>query len=509
MNTPNILPTEWHRRPKGFVLGNACPICGYPQLNGEHRAVALEENMTARWLCRRKSPTGWKILPIFEAQPAIEVHNRARKKPGPMPGTVIRPHVPTKRIVDRMTQAIYLIVAGGKTHSQASEALGVPAEHLHDWQGRWHELWERLVDQTAESLIDVIRTTAGTNEVLVDPNGYFRRAEAADRWAAMNNVELFPCPTGEMTLNQFFEEWYLPQRLFDARESTKECYAHIIKSWRLLTGDPPVKNITPEVISRYREARSKMRGKKPHLPASANTVRTHMRVIQILLDKLGSPGRGNRDGLGILERVPWAPPPREVQKIPRIIKTEYLSDCYLAAVGMDLPAIPGVKPPVFWRSLLTITWNTGLRRGTLFTMRFQEVDWDGNRLLLPAERMKSRRPMAVHLNSAAMAALRSIRTDRDLIFQSPESGFPMYRFNRLFHELQSLAGIPRKDHFGLHDIRRTLATFLWEENPAAAQFSLGHSRDDVTRKYYVDGGPMVARALDSLPQPFAEFKTKT
>ena len=269
-----------------------------------------------------------------------------------------------------------------------------------------------------------------------------------------------------------------------------------------MTGDPPVKEITSELIGHYRDARAKMRGMKAHLRASPNTVRTHLRIVQILLDKLGQPGRGNRDGLGLLDRVPWAPPPREVQKIPRTIEPELLSDCYVAAVGMEEPRIPGVKPPAFWRALLTVAWNTGLRRGTLLTVRFDEVDWGSRRLTLPAERMKARRPMVVHLNAAAMAALRSIRTDRELVFQ-PAEGFRRDSLTRLFHKLQDLAAIPRKNHFGLHDIRRTVATVLWEDSPQAAQFALGHQSMTTTQRHYIDGGPLLARALDALPQPKA------
>ena len=246
-----------------------------------------------------------------------------------------------------------------------------------------------------------------------------------------------------------------------------------------------------------------MRGNKPHMRASPNSVRAHLRVVQLLLDKLGPPGRRNRDGLGILDIVPWALPPRQVQRIPRTVKLAYLSDCYLAAVGMDRPKFPGVRPPAFWRALLTVAWNTGLRRGTLFSMRSDEIDWTGCRLMLPAERMKSRRPMVVHLNPAALAALRSIRADRELVFQPPSPAWSKSQFYKLFHKLQDLAAIPKKDHFGLHDIRRTAATALWEINPGAAQFALSHTSSDVTRKHYVDGGPLVARALDALPQPQA------
>ena len=39
MTTPKILPTEWHRRPKGMV--GPCAVCGCAaSVYGEHRAVS-------------------------------------------------------------------------------------------------------------------------------------------------------------------------------------------------------------------------------------------------------------------------------------------------------------------------------------------------------------------------------------------------------------------------------------------------------------------------------------
>jgi integrase len=133
-------------------------------------------------------------------------------------------------------------------------------------------------------------------------------------------------------------------------------------------------------------------------------------------------------------------------------------------------------------------------------MRVDEIDWRQNRLVLAAERMKSRRPMVVYLNAPAMAALRSIRTDRELVFPWPHARRDFYKY---LHRLEDSAGIPEAEQFGMHTIRKTVATLLYEVNPGAAQFALGHTTNDVTRQHYVDGGPMVARALDQLPQPEA------
>lgn len=546
----NALPTEWHRKPKGFRY-HPCPICGYPKRDGEHRAVTPEENMAAKWLCRRKSRTGWQMFPVFESgrkEPTRGEHPKPLKpsrikskliemksiandradqlrfvtrelrkneskirrlehkaskakspskgppqKPGPAPS-----HHPIGRVAELMGKAASL-VACGNSYREAAETLGVAHATIYQWRRRWKEHWQTLFDSASESLLKSVRAMAGTKTMADDPDAYMKMAQCADRWAHQQQVELFPVNEGEMTLSQFYNDWYLPNRLGDAREKTKEAYRTAIKQWRLLMGDPPIKDITTTTISSFRDALMKMRGRKKHLPMSPNSVRSYMRHIQVLLDKLGPPGKGNRDALDILARVPWAKPPREVERIPQIVSLRQISDCIMASVAMEFPRFSGVKAPAWWRALLIVAWNTGLRIGTLLSMRMDEVDWAKSRLVLPAARMKSRRPMIVHLNPPAMTALRSIRTDRELVFPWQETG--RRNFYKYLHKLEKAAGIPRSEHFGMHAIRKTVATMLYEVNPGAAQFALGHTTNDVTRKSYVDGGGLVARALDQLPQP--------
>jgi integrase len=417
--------------------------------------------------------------------------------------TASRKHnAPSAAIAERLGKAAALI-SHGKPAEETAKMLGIAPSNLRASQVRWADLWKTLVDQAAESMMVSVRAMAGTAKVLEAPDEFFNAASFVDDWAKAKGIELFPPPNGETTLSRFFEEWYLPQRLFDAKPSTILVYRVTVKVWRLLTGDPPIGAITAETVARFRDARLKMRGLKPHLRLATNTVRSNLQTIQTLLDKLGPPGRGNRDGLGILARVPWVLRPRREEKIPRTVPLDHLRDCLLAAIAMDWPRIPGVKPPAWWRALLIIAWNTGLRRGSLFTMRWSDVEWEKHRLVLPAARMKSRRPMIVHLNEHAMKALRSIRTERTFIFpMTPDESPCSYRrYHEQIHKLEDAAGIKFKEHFGLKITRNTVATTLWETSPGAAQFALGHTSSDVTRKHYVDGGALVARALDAIPQP--------
>ncbi len=199
-----------------------------------------------------------------------------------------------------------------------------------------------------------------------------------------------------------------------------------------------------------------------------------------------------------------ATPAELASKVPQpisvIVSAEHLDACYRAADRLGHPVVNDIDPADWWRALLVVTYNTGLRRGTLFALQMADIDWQGKQLVIPPEHMKSGQAHIMHLNKVALDHLQKIRTDRELVFPWPEN---YRRFYLWFHKLQDLANIPRPEHFGLHGIRRTTATALWEIAPQAAQLALGHAGSEVTRKHYVQSSGIVARALDALPQPAA------
>ena len=281
MTKPNISPTDWHRKPKGFRRC-LCPICGYPNLDGEHRATAPEENMAAKWLWRKKRRTGWQSFPVFEptvkdtakllvkrleqeqsllkaklSQEVKEVKARsgeerrrllqknreleervadARRKLEEAKSErrlKLKQTTPSPRVAERMGKLIAM-VAHGKSVEEAAKAIGVTHAAVSYWKKHWSEAWAALMDRAEESVIISVRAMAGTDKVLDDPDKYMAVAQFADKWATKKGVELFPAPDGELTLCQFYRDWYLPNRLGDAREKTRWAYATVLRHWRLL-----------------------------------------------------------------------------------------------------------------------------------------------------------------------------------------------------------------------------------------------------------------------------------
>jgi integrase len=196
--------------------------------------------------------------------------------------------------------------------------------------------------------------------------------------------------------------------------------------------------------------------------------------------------------------VPWIKLPRLTWPVPRVVPPEHLDAACRAADLMTVPQIPGIRPAQWWRSLLAVALNTGMRRRTLLSLEWAHVDFERRRAVLPAEIMKSRRPLIVPLNVTAFQHLLAIRDDAGLVFPWPLSPG---KFDKYFHHLQDLAGIDRPDHFGLRHERKTFGTEVFEVSPAAAQWAMGHTTLSVTLKHYVAGDALMAKAVERLPQP--------
>lgn len=484
-STPTPRPIDWHRRPKNFE--GPCPICLCPGKSpGEHRAVAPEENQTAKWFKRRKLAYGWRYKSIFTGQPKE------------------RQRGPTPRTKERIVQATSMLAVGA-TYKEVASKLAISTSKLHDTQKNHREIWN-ICRQEAESdmmqLVDRVRTEAGTNAVLADPDAYITRAQAADKWIGELGGVLFPAKDEGVTLCSFFESHYMPLRLADASPGTVYNFTSTLERWRLVTGDPPLAEITKHMLAKFRDFLAKSRGRGAHERASPNTVNFRLRTLQAVLDFAGPPAPHRRDCVGLIQQPPWIRRPQLEMRIPRIVSSEAMEAVYLAAPRMKEPKIDGFEPSAWWQALIVLCYSTGLRAGTLFSLRMEWINWADRKIVIPPQAMKSKRPHIAHLNETTLEHLGAIRSDRELVFP-----WPRHRrtFWLRFHKLQNFAGIPHKEQFGLRELRKTHATLLWGNSPEAAQLSLGHTGMEVTIGHYVQSGVIVSAAVDRMPMP-AVFK---
>lgn len=406
------------------------------------------------------------------------------------------PLPPAEKLRSMIRRAV-LSEIDGHCAGTVAVALGLDRDGLYRFRLRHQALWHEVTGEVIEGLTATLRAAVGTEAVLLDPKRYVRMCEAADDWHRDNFTELFP--TKGLTLGKFFRDTFTPVRLRMAAECTRKLDNLIMKRWVWVTGDPPLREITPERLSLFRDFLLRL-GQRPA------TTGTYLRLINSVLGMAGPAGPRRRDAVGILERIPWVAPPPADPPMPKIVSLRYLGDCYQQADRMREPTIPNVAAADWWRALLVVAYNTGLRHRSLFAMLWEHVDVEGRRLKLPPSAVKTRKWLILPLNQTSLEHLERIRGARrpeDFVFPWP---YHNRTFWLRFRQLQSWAGIPEAKQFGLHTIRRTLATQLAAVSIDAARMALGHAADTMTLQHYIDVTPALTVAINGLEQPKAFLK---
>jgi integrase len=559
-------PTDWHyvpRQPHGVnrpkVAKPTCSICGCPtailgaKLRRWHRARTKGDPVDWRWVlnARRGSLHGATSAGLRipqNAEPNERVRDRLRQAAiliGPMELSIAaaarklaidaeflrktikkyhgrfvaelararkrsptRVHIvperpkrqgPPGEVLDKIKKAVAAIAAGVPQREVVAD-LGIHPGTIGAWQEHYAAAWRSELDRAMEVSAGVVRELAG-REGKFDPAAFLRQARACERWALAKGLAVFPKPA-DITLSGFFESYYRPVRLADASKDTMKVYQAAVRSWVAITGDPPLRNVTPQTLVFYRDRLSETAGRSPGSRRSPTSLRNHLSHVLFILNKAGPAGPRNRDAAGLIDQVPWIRLPRLEWPTPRTVPIEHLDAVHRAAVYMTVPQLPGVSPATWWRALVVIAFNTGMRRRTLFGMEWQHVDWRRGRINLPAKLLKSRRPQVYPLNRPAIDWLLAIRPEADsgLIFPWPLS---CAKFDKYFHQLQQAAGIAAENHFGLQHLRKSFGTSMFEISPSAAMSAMGHTRLDVTMKHYLAADGLVTRAVEALPQPAA------
>jgi integrase len=148
---------------------------------------------------------------------------------------------------------------------------------------------------------------------------------------------------------------------------------------------------------------------------------------------------------------------------------------------------------------------TACRRDEIGWLRWPEVDLQGGRLLLPAERTKPGRALELPLTLTARTILETSprRTGRDFVFGTRGGGFGAWSWCTLALHGRITAGEGRAlPHWTLHDLRRTVRTGMSKLGikPHVAELVLNHvaHRSGVVGIYdHHDYQPEIADALAS------------
>jgi len=150
------------------------------------------------------------------------------------------------------------------------------------------------------------------------------------------------------------------------------------------------------------------------------------------------------------------------------------------------------------RPILEVALHTGMRRGEIFSLRWEHVDLERGEIRIV--RSKSGKGRVVSMNSGLLKLLRGLKAEagvNECVFINPETGRPYVDVKRAFQTACRRAGI--KD-LRFHDLRHTFASRLVKKGVdlILVMELMGHASVVTTQRYTHSQAAEKKRAVELL-----------
>jgi integrase len=160
--------------------------------------------------------------------------------------------------------------------------------------------------------------------------------------------------------------------------------------------------------------------------------------------------------------------------------------------------------PSYYRPVLVIAYNTGMRKGEIKQLKWSYIDWDDMMIRLPKEVTKEGKPKSIPINHHVKTVLDKLpRTIHDYILTY--KGRPMTGKGNMrsqFPRACKKAKIPygRKQAGGItfHDIRTAVKSYMEEAGVGEARRDaiLGHSKKGMDAHYLFVSDESLGQGMD-------------
>ncbi|OGT42067.1 MAG: recombinase [Gammaproteobacteria bacterium RIFCSPHIGHO2_12_FULL_40_19] len=318
-----------------------------------------------------------------------------------------------------------------------------------------------------------------------------------------------PKKSVKLTVKSFLNDAYAPWVL-EHRRAGKRTLEHISRCFMKPFGDKPLADITPALIDQWRTQRLKD-GK------SIETVNRDVAVLKAALAKAVL--------WGFIDKHPLEK--FKLLKSDRSIKVRYLTakeeaSLREAAIKRDAKLKEQRNSANEWRKernyellqdlmqceyadhlrpMILLSINTGLRRGELFSLRWENVNFERATITIEGKYAKSGKTRHVPLNSEAKHILKAWQKqsgDTELVFDCG-SGKPFDNVKTAWANLLKTAKIK---HFRWHDMRHHFASKLVMAcvDLNTVRELLGHSDMSMTLRYAHLAPEHKALAVEKLVQ---------
>ena len=134
--------------------------------------------------------------------------------------------------------------------------------------------------------------------------------------------------------------------------------------------------------------------------------------------------------------------------------------------------------------MIRLLLYTGARKREILDLRWEEIDWERQVIILPARRSKSKRVHPIPLSDAAVELLKGFPRHGELpwVFVNPKTGKPPVSIFYAWDSIRKKLGL---EEVRLHDLRHSYASFLVNAGRSLyeVQKILGHHDPKVTMRY--------------------------
>lgn len=161
-------------------------------------------------------------------------------------------------------------------------------------------------------------------------------------------------------------------------------------------------------------------------------------------------------------------------------RTRFLDDAELARL------LTAAEGSALMHSLLTVALSTGMRKGEILRMRWEDIDQQKQTVTIHTT--KTDRPRSVYLAPAAIEALKRMRVVKVTALRGQiwlqANGVPLNE-SSLGKRWRRIRKVAKLDDFKFHDIRHSCASWLAQNGASLYQIGavLGHSSPATTARY--------------------------
>jgi site-specific recombinase XerD len=258
-----------------------------------------------------------------------------------------------------------------------------------------------------------------------------------------------------------FKEQYLSYSKTNHSPNSTSRLTFVLKHFTSFIGDTLLDNITIQNIEIYKANRLK--------DVSPVTVNIELRTLKAFFS----------------QAVKW----ELLEKSPfhnlKLIRLPEQTPTYLSPT--DVKTLLNATTTRWLRDIIIFALNTGMRRGELINLKWQDVDFLHSIVLVKNSetfKTKSRTERVIPLNSQALNVLKELPQRSEYVFTNTDFNKLIGKYvSECFREAVRDAGINPKLHF--HSLRHSFATYLVQDGVSLyeVQKLLGHSNISVTQVY--------------------------